>query len=1079
MARYLKSIILQGFKSFPLKTDIQFVDGITGIVGANGSGKSNIVESIKWVLGEQSARSLRGEKMEDIIFNGTKDRLPSSMAEVSLIFDNEKKWLPLDYTEVEITRRMFRSGESQYFINRSKVRLKDIVELFLDTGIGRDSYSIFEQGKIDRLLSESPEERRILFEDFAGISKFKFRKEEALKKLENSSTNLQRLNDIIFTLENEVESLRNQAEVAKQYNELKLKLKECELKFEALRVKNFKKEIESKIRQKEENEKKQQSLHNQLEEIEAKIIDTEGKIIEIENLYSLKKDEYSRIEKFCSESKLNIKGGEEKKDFLQKQLKGMETRLSEGIEKSERLAKELESKQKEFDTIIEETERINENILTVQQKIDDFQKNAKNIELVLLEKSKKLGFQRIVTKDDVEKASKEIVTLQIKLENLKANLEEKNNQLKNLEFFLNEGFQKEEDLKKQLEKQKKELEDVVAEIEENKKREENLKIQNKNLQQQIKEIQSKIKELDEVILGALEKQANEIKNFSTKKGMLESEVINSINELKDLIEKNETKEKIFLLLDKIKKVFEEYKESYRKIIDIIYKDENGYLRKEEYHKKLEQFREEIEENNGFIERINLKNRELIELKENLLKNYQLTEFEYNRFLTEKNKSIKSIEALKQNIKDVEGQIFSISSLIKNKEASFEDLVKAIDEYEEELKEIREKRSVYLEELNSYKIEYSRFDEKKKALKTEIERLRKEITEIELMKKDYEKDRTSILQTIEDLEKIIETEKQKLKENEIKLESLKNELETFRINLDGFEKHRKSLELERKNIMDNLQKLERTIMNIESGISERRAFMESIRENVFKTYSVDIDTVEVGEEDSFEALSTEISKCREALQAFGEVNFLAIEQYQTTKEKLDFLLEQKKDVEKAIEDIKKLIDETNEKSEEKFSTSFEEIRKAFKKIFARLFDGGRADLILENKNDILNSGINIMAEPPGKKFQSISLLSGGERALVAIAVIFSILYLKPTPFVVLDEIDAPLDDDNIERFKSLLKEFKETSQFIIVSHSKSTLEICDALYGVTMEEQGVSKVVSVAFNEAEKIVENIEAQLKDL
>ncbi len=292
MARYLKSIILQGFKSFPLKTEIEFVDGITGIVGANGSGKSNIVEAVKWVLGEQSAKSLRGDKMEDIIFNGTKNRLPASMAEVSLIFDNEKKWLPLEYSEVEITRRMFRSGEGQYFINKSKVRLKDIVELFLDTGIGRDSYAIFEQGKIDRLLSESPEERRILFEDFAGISKFKFRKEEAEKKLENSKQNLERVSDLIINLEKEVESLKTQAEVAKSYNELKQKLKDLELRFEALRALNFKKEIETKTKQKEETLKKLNALLSEKEKKEARLIEIENNIISLENKFNELKEKH-------------------------------------------------------------------------------------------------------------------------------------------------------------------------------------------------------------------------------------------------------------------------------------------------------------------------------------------------------------------------------------------------------------------------------------------------------------------------------------------------------------------------------------------------------------------------------------------------------------------------------------------------------------------------------------------------------------------------------------------------------------------------------------------------------------------
>ncbi len=1073
MARYLKSIILQGFKSFPLKTEIEFVDGITGIVGANGSGKSNIVEAVKWVLGEQSAKSLRGEKMEDVIFNGTKNRLPGSMAEVSLVFDNENKWLPIDYSEVEITRRMFRSGEGQYFINKSKVRLKDIVELFLDTGIGRDSYAIFEQGKIDRLLSESPEERRVLFEDFAGISKFKFRKEEAERKLEASKMDLARVNDIIINLEKEVESLKAQAEVAQNYNEVKAKLRDLELRFEALRVLNFKKEIETKNRQKSELVEKQKELFIKKEKLEQELISVENSIIELENKYNVTKEEYSKLEKNFGETKVRISGYIDKKNLLSEQIKNMASKLEVGILREKALRSELEEKMKEFDELEEKREEFSERLSEIQSKIDNFQSEIKRLDSNLLNESKNIGFNRMVSKDDIDKVRTEIISSQTMLENYRKELEKAWEKKKTLELMLEEQNTNYEIKKKGLDKQKEEVDNIVREIQENRKIEEKTKEENKLLEQEISKLEVELKGLDKIILASLEKQANKLKEFTGRKGEYDLTLDRLMLELKEKIEKGEGKESIVSHIDKLREIFKEYQGYYEEILNIIYNDEQGYLKKEQIQEKIEELKHTISENRITIERINEKIKELTTVKEEIKKNYDRTEFEFNQLIQEKNKVEKEISLTIEDSKAIENKIVDLSNNIKEKQLKLESIMKIIDDYEEKIKELREERGAYFDDLNRLKIDYARIEEKKKSTGIEIKRIESQLLEIEKMKEGYEKDRKNIEDVIAELDTRITGESLENEKLELKLKEISKEIESLKTNLDGFDKQRKFLFSEIKELENNCQKVERSILNVENAISERRAFLETTIENVFKNYNTNIEEVMAKEGDNFDSLSKEIAICREMMQSFGEINFLAIEQYQNARERYEFLTSQKNDIERAISDIENLIRETNEKSEEKFISSFEEIRKAFKKIFARLFDGGRADLVLENKDDILNTGINIMAEPPGKKFQSISLLSGGERALVAIAVIFSILYLKPTPFVILDEMDAPLDDDNIERFKSLLKDFKETSQFIIVSHSKSTLEVCDALYGVTMEELGVSKVVSVAFDEAEKIVESME------
>ncbi len=751
----------------------------------------------------------------------------------------------------------------------------------------------------------------------------------------------------------------------------------------------------------------------------------------------------------------------------------MGSKLEEGLLREKNLRREHEEKMKEFDKLEEEKEIVSEKLSEFQTKIDSFQNEVKKINSELFEKSKALKFNRTVSKDDIDKVKSELILSQTKLDNLRNDLEMKWNKNKSFEVELNEKTSQLEIKKKELDKLKEEAENIKIELEDNRKIEEELKKENKIAEENIISLEKELKQIDEIVLSSLEKQAIKLKEFAKEKDNYENNLNKIMDNLINNIKEGKDKEIILSLLDELKNYFAEYREHYEKILSIIYNDKEGYLKKEEIQKNIENYRKNIQENRDSLEKKAEKIKELITIREEILRNYNRAEFEYNNLLKEKNKLEESIKSCSEEIKFSEIQITNLSQTVKEKQLQLESIIKIIDEYEEKISAIKEDRSSYFDELTKVKIDFIRLDEKKKSVETELKRIQSQILEIEKMKEEYEKDKINTEEIIKELDERIKKDNEENEKLKIKLEGLSKEIESLKTNLTGYDKERKFFETEIKEIETNYQKLEKIIFNIENSISERKAYLENLKENVFKNFNVDINDIMVKEDDNFDVLSREINLCREMMQSFGEINFLAIEQYQNAKERLDFLVSQKTDIEKAIYDIENLIKETNEKSEKKFSASFEEIRKAFKKIFARLFDGGRADLILENKDDILNSGINIMAEPPGKKFQSISLLSGGERALVAIAVIFSILYLKPTPFVVLDEMDAPLDDDNIERFKSLLKDFKETSQFIIVSHSKSTLEICDALYGVTMEELGVSKVVSVAFDEAEKIVSSID------
>lgn len=1066
MVRYLKSVHLQGFKSFPIKTQIELVEGITGIVGANGSGKSNVVEAIKWVLGEQSAKSLRGDKMEDVIFNGTKDRVPMSMAEVSLVFDNENHWLPIEYSEASVSRRIFRSGEGQYSINKSRVRLKDVVELFLDTGIGRDSYAIFEQGKIDRLLSESPQERRALFEDFAGISKFKYRKEEAERKLENSAANIERINDVIIELEKEVVSLKEQAENAHLYHEVKAGLKNLELKFEALRKMNFESEIETKLNQRKQNEDKMKPLVDDLKTKEENIIQCEENIQTQETDYNSLRDEYVKIEREFGELKSRLENNKERRKSLENQVKSIENRMNEGEERAKKLDAELKQREKDYNTVSEEKEDVSSILHEIEAKIDKIHQDIKKLDDKTLGKSKAIGFDRIISKDHVDKNKQELIAYQTKLENFRTSLEERWNQLKTFE-------QQSEERKAQMALSNQaitaltdELKKVLQEIESRQSREKAIKKENQELNERVKRIQEESKKMDRVIIDSLEKQAELLKELNKKRPDIEAGIENIFNDLINMVQKNLLLDDIKNKMNLLKSQFGQYKEYYDSILNVLYSDEGTYTKKDALNKEQEEIGRQIIKNDEESEAVRIKIRELQEVREGIQNNYNKNQYETGSLKNEINKLADQMTATQEAFKMIENQINDTSEKIKTKQNITEEMMKIIDEYEEEIQELKSSRNKHLEEMNIKKVNFARVDEKYNALTNEITRIKNQINDLIELKATYGKDVNNALTTMKDLEAKIAKDETDMEQFLKKIEKYKEEIESRKGTIEKLQKTRKLMENQRKDMDENRQKLEKIIINLDNAISERKGFLESIIENAVKNYSVDINTVKIESEDNFENISAKINELRAELLKLGNVNLLAIEQYQNAKERLDFLAVQKQDSEKAIADIMALIDETNKKCIEQFVTSFEDIKKAFKKIFSRLFDGGRADLMLEDENDVLNSGVNIFAEPPGKKFQSISLLSGGERALVAIAVIFSILYLKPTPFVVLDEMDAPLDDDNIERFKALLHDFRETSQFIIVSHSKSTLEICDALYGVTMEEQGVSKIINVAFDEAE-------------
>lgn len=1064
MARYLKTIELDGFKSFAVKTALECVDGITGIVGANGSGKSNIVEAIKWVLGEQSAKSLRGEKMEDVIFNGTQSRSPKGMAEVTLTFANETHWLPLEFGEVSISRRIFRSGEGQYFINKSRVRLKDIVEIFLDTGIGRDSYAIFEQGKIDRLLSESPEERRVLFEEFAGISKFKFRKEEAEKKLEAARANLDRVQDVMIELEKELVKLEKQAEDARRHNEMKAELVSAEKRFEVLRVHNMEQEIQAKKEERQKLEIQLTQKQAKLSEHEDTMVLLDEELLHRETQQNEWRGKVSVLEKSIAELQAQIKGNRERKVFLEKQIETLLQRLQDGEGREQALREEYEKKNQTIAKIEEIRENAQESLSNIQREIDQLHEEMRLLNQQLLQRSRELGFSQSVTRDHLDQFKKEIMTLEFQRESTQKRLQEIFYQKQEVESWQTEKSALFEELRQKREKIAREMEDLGEQIQLNLKEEGDLKKENQSLLQSIQNLQQKLKSIDKIIIESLEKQASEAKAFSQKKPFLEAKLNDLFTRIEESIKSGNSSDGQRYLTS-LKELFKEIQTSYEAILGILYSEEGTYTQKERVQENIEEINQVIEDNRVRMERLYDRLRELQTLRENIQATYTRADYELHALEEELKKLERERNTHEETYAQVQNFLVALTERILHKQNQLEQLMNLIQEYESDVSDRKTELNTLMDKLNNQRIEVVRIEEQYKSLSNEIQRINAQLADIEKTRVNYTQDIETSRTVVLELDEAIREADEKLSTLNREGDHYRKNLEEVRSQVEAIVKQRKTIEGLRREIELDIQNLEKRIGGLENAIQERQANQQVIITRIEEIYHCSYKDIPCVEGETTEILHRKIIELRDALAALGNVNLLAIEEYQNVKERLEYLQQQREDSKRAMEDILHLIEETNEKSQELFISSFEEIRKSFRKTFARMFDGGRADLILLDEKDVLNSGINIMAEPPGKKFQSISLLSGGERALVAISVIFAILHLKPTPFVVLDEMDAPLDDDNIERFKKLLLDFKEVSQFLIVSHSKSTLEICDALYGVTMEEQGVSKVVSVAFDEA--------------
>ena len=974
---YLKEIRTSGFKSFADKITINLTSGISGIVGPNGSGKSNIVDAIRWVLGEQSVKQLRGEgAMSDVIFSGSKSRKAANLASVTLIFDNTDKYLPIDYSEVQIKRCIYKTGENEYYLNNEKCRLKDIQDLLVDTGVNKESFNIISQGDIGAILSNKPEDRRIIFESASNVLKYRKRKDEALRKLDRTHDNMTRINDIILEIESNLKPLEKQSDNAKKYLENKEKL-------DSIEVSLIVSEVESMNTEYQENKMEVSNLTNELT-----LMETDNSTF-LANSQKLKLEQTKNNEElFEMQNKLNAitKEAEE--------LKGKKNLITER-------QKYNASDTKVHDNLV----NIKENILRKENEI--FASNN-NISMI----KKKL--------DEVNLTYDDIIFKFNKLKEVHDALE---NDMLTQNRLENETKYKIEMLKTSIENNSS-LPYAVKCV-----------LDNPKLTGIHGTIASLI-EVDDLYATAISTALASASSYIvTTDELAAKDAVNylkinkfgratffPINIIKEGYIDNETLRILRLENDFIDVASNlvRYESTYDRIIKnrlgttIIVKDldsANSIARKISYRYKVVSLDGELVHTGGAITGGVIKNQtNIITQKHDLNYNCELL-----RKLQEKRKE-------KEEKINIEDNKYKVYDNLKNK---------TLDE------------KTKLEASYNYELL------KKSSLEKELDNLKEEVNNIKgLINNTLSKEEEKIV------EEFYEKERQR-QSLELNVNNIKAIINSNNETIEDMEKESRlnnSLYYKKKDELKDLEiKVNRLDVMLDNLLNTLTEDYSITYEKAKENYFLDMDKKEARQI---------VDKCRAEIKRLGEVNLGAIEEYERVKTRHEFLTNQRNDLEKAENTILEIIKELDDIMKEKFINTFNEIKEKFKEVFKKLFGGGNAELSLTDPDDLLKTGIDIKALPPGKTLKHISLLSGGEKTLTAIALLFAILEVRPVPFCVLDEVEAALDEVNVDNFGKFLNEFKKKTQFIVITHKKKTMEYADCLYGITMQESGVSKLVSV-------------------
>ena len=1175
-----------GFKSFADRAELEFEPGITAVVGPNGCGKSNIADAIKWALGEQNAKALRCEKMEDLIFNGGSSRRPLGMSQVSLVILNTDKKIDSEYTEIEIERRFFKSGESEYYINRNRCLLKDIHELFMDTGLGVNAYSIMEQGHIDLILNSSPQDRRLILEEAAGITKYRHRKKTALKKLENTEQNILRINDILHELEQQVASLKRQESRARTYQRYYSELKSLDTILSKRRYKSLSielKEIDNKIAELGDKANLLSAnatrLDAELEKIRLEISELDVKISDIRN-------QERKIQGKIEETESNLAVLKERRINIQQQKKRT-------LFEIERINERIHDQERQFDKLLAEKDELVETIKKQDDELKIAQSSADKLSKETQDSEKKIELLKAQIIDALNRKAR----LQNELTATESRLDYLSNRRERLTTSF-EGFQTERSqLQETIERLENEIADKEDKINSLSLKEEQLTSQIEKLRSESAEVEKGIRELEQrrSARSSRLQSLNELQKAyegygagakavlkSQNKGVISAvaEIIRTSaqyeiaieaclganvqaiitetledaeNSLKYLIERKAGRA-IFLPIDALKSNKADdikddniiaradqvviYDPKYSAVVDcllsnsFIVKDIETAIalaRKSDDHAYFVTLDGQIVSSNRIIiggtgtENIGLlrRSREIVDLKKEVA---ELDE-KLNAIYKERDRIISNISSL-QKEKDI------VTKELQSERITHNGMQRDLSQYKQRLTRLEKEISVLNAEYSTLDKDMSELQDNKVKLSasiTEIESqseiIKSNIDELQLETQQKVRERDTILKICTDLRIQLASKRQQEKsllDNIASIEREKAQLlkalsnyqssmasdERLEIEINEkistdekileeifgertkIETEVSTLETNRQNAYNNLTQNENIIrenrreldqikqdrynlevtktqiqMNIDSLIAKMRERYGISLEELDDQPIIEIDGQSTDESElTEEEIEKRISEVRTKMERLGPVNLTALDEYNRQKDRYDLMVTQRDDLIKAKESLYNIIQRINTESRERMKATFDSVNANFQELFQRLFGGGHGELVMVGEGDVLESGIEIVARPPGKKPQAISMLSTGERSLTAIALMFALFRIKPSPFCVMDEVDAALDDANIARFTNMLKEFSQNIQFIIITHNKRTMEIADVLYGVTMEESGVSKLVSLKMND---------------
>lgn len=1189
---YFKELEIAGFKSFLNKTKLKFEPGVTAVVGPNGCGKSNVVDSIKWVLGEQSPKSMRSTAMQDVIFNGTEKQEPVNMAEVSITLSNEAGLLPVDYDEVTITRRLFRSGESEYLINKNPVRLMDVRNLLMGTGIGTSSYSVIEQGRMDMVISSKPEDRRFVFEEASGITRYKSQKREALLKLERTEENLTRINDILREVERQIKSIERQARKAERYRVFYDELKDLEVKLACKKLKELdssgtgvdgesenmrqvsgqlKDELEKLSAELLAQRKEYNTVLEDLQVSQSEFLQLSSEIDKNAHVIEMNRERIGELEKSVQRIDWSIEEAAGREASLRKRLEELEEKCSSVSALRSCKEADLASKEREAREISDAIERLREEVKSDREKMIDIiaeETQKKNAVIKTqadihngMSREKRLRMEKTNVESEKSTASERLMSAEELVKRITAELSEAK---RASEIFNREYTAKQEKvsrLKEEHNAREKRLNEIKPRIEFI----ERLISEREGIGEGAKEVMRRV-EAKELGFSGVQGILSEI--ISVHKGYEESFeavfgefsqalVVDSRNAAENVVRflgENSLGSVSFVILDELMELSADASESpvidslsgaikvlnagepYISAVRGMLKEifvastaeearasltvpgfsgrvicENGEVFQKGRHRsrnfsnkdimplfgrreKLAEMLEEekrlggelssIQEEMGALEgwlrdslskkeeledRVRIKSMEIADASSRMAaarEKYEVLAEESVLIDAELNEEMEVIKGMKEELGRLEASL-------KDMEEESGALERRIEEHQKTLQENSFAREKAFHLVSDIKVELSALRKEEEHLTANKEREKENYCRVNL---EVEESRKRIVEN---------GERAKALHAEIKALEARNEelsgLRENRLNESSEKKERKELlsastsvlEKRVKDKEEKLDSLKNKVRDLDILKKEVEYKREAILTRVRDAYKVDLSVPGPETVVEIDQVETEakIADLRDKIEKMGEVSLGAVEEHKELQERFAFLTKQRDDLVKAREDVMQAIVKINKTTRQMFMDTFEKIKKEFNVYFRMLFNGGKADLVLEDENDILECGIDIVVRPPGKKLQNIMLLSGGEKAMTAIALIFAIFKVNPSPFCILDEIDAPLDEANVVRFCRVLDEFLKLSQFIIVTHNRMTIQLADVLYGITMEEKGVSKVVSVKFSDENAHPEN--------